>query len=110
MPFFTSLGAGILGALGATSMSATLAGATGMAATAGIAAGGIAGANALANSNKPKENKLGAMPAAPTPVDAAQVAKEETDRLRRMRAMSGGKTILTSEGMGSGTGKTLLGG
>lgn len=48
--------------------------------------------------------------AAPTDAASKKTAAEEIARLRRMRAMAGGKTLLTSEGMGSGTGgKTLLG-
>ena len=109
MPAFTTgLGASILGMLGASSMSTTLATATGVAATAGLAAGGVAGAGALMK--KEKKTEPLAMPTAPTPTDAKETARLEGEKLRRIRAMSGGKTILTSEGMGTGSGlKTLLG-
>lgn len=57
--------------------------------------------------------KAPAMPqagAAPTPGDAKAKAKEEMDRRKRLAALSGGKTILTSAGTPAGTsGKTLLG-
>ena len=52
-----------------------------------------------------------ALPATPTDEDAKGKAAEEIARMKRMRAMAGGKTILTTDApvlSGSG-GKTLLG-
>ena len=55
-------------------------------------------------------NKPPALPPTPSAPNAKAAAAEEMARLRRMRSMAGGKTILTAEGMGKGTGaKTLLG-
>ena len=49
-------------------------------------------------------------PAAPTDADAKARAAEEVKRMKRMRAMAGGQTILTSEAPSlGGGGKTLLG-
>jgi len=51
-----------------------------------------------------------ALPPTPSAPNAKAAAAEEMKRLRKMRSMASGKTILTSEGMGEGTGgKTLLG-
>lgn len=51
-----------------------------------------------------------ATPAAPTATDAKATAAEELARQRRMRALAGGKTLLTSESPTlGGSGKSLLG-
>jgi len=76
--------------------------------TAALMAGGAAAAG-MAMANKPKKPTLLSYDM-PTPASAAEAARLEADKLRRIRAMAGGRTILTSEGMGQGTGlKTLLG-
>jgi hypothetical protein len=52
------------------------------------------------------------LPPAPTADDSKAKAAEEIARMKRMRAMAGGKTILTSEApvlTSGGSGKTLLG-
>ena len=52
------------------------------------------------------------LPAAPTDTDSRAKAAEEVARMKRMRAMAGGKTILTSEApvlTSGGAGKSLLG-
>ena len=68
------------------------------------------GAEYNAAYNASGAGKIPSLPSAPTESDAKGKAAEEMARMRRMRAMAGGKTILTSEGMGEGTGgKTLLG-
>ena len=73
----------------------------------------VYGAVSSAQNRTPKPQDL---PAAPSPVDAAAKAKEEADRQRRIRALSGGNTILTSDTLGSSAAttntapKTLLGG
>ena len=79
-------------------------------------AGGLAyGAYAMGGGGeKPKEPpkpELPPMASAPTPETADTAAKDAEVKRRRMRALSGGKTILTSEGAASsgGAGKTLLG-
>lgn len=46
----------------------------------------------------------------PLPVDAEALAKEERDKNRRIRARSGGNTLLTTESLAGTSGqKTLLG-
>ena len=52
-----------------------------------------------------------ALPAAPTEGDSKAKAAEEIARMKRMKAMAGGKTILTSEAptLGGSSGKSLLG-
>lgn len=50
------------------------------------------------------------LPAVPEEKDAKGKAAEELARLKRMRMLAGGRTLLTSEGPTlGGTGKTLLG-
>lgn len=87
----------------------TLAASAGTIGTAVLLGGGGA-ATAAAMSHKPKMPLMSPSTPAPTPASSAEVAQREVEKIRRMRAMSGGKTILTSEGIGStGGGKTLLG-
>lgn len=90
MPAFTS-----------TTALATLAAIAG---TTAVGGGIVAGVSGM----KPKKPIIPSILAAPTPTSAEEVARAEVEKMRRIRAMSGGKTILTSEGMGTG-GKTLLG-
>ena len=46
----------------------------------------------------------------PDPRDAKAKARSEIERRKRIIALSGGKTLLTTEtGIGPGAGKTLLG-
>jgi len=85
----------------------SLAALSGTIGTAALVGGGATAATAM---SQPKKEKLPPMPTAPTPTDAKETARLEGEKLRRIRAMAGGKTILTSEGMGTGSGlKTLLG-
>ena len=80
---------------------------------AGAAAAGAMGA--FGGGEKPPEApaapEIPAAAAAPTPGDANAAAKAEMERIRKMRALSGGQTLLTKEApmLASGTGKTLLG-
>lgn len=127
MPFLAPIGAAVLGALGTagpvTLGAATAAGAAtvGVGAAAGTAAGfAIAGA---ANDAKKKENSYRDQMAkltkdqqeaqekiANAPQVAAESAKAASDRIRRARQLSGGKTLLTSDSpILTGGGKTLLG-
>ena len=51
-----------------------------------------------------------ALPAAPSPDNAKAKAAEEIKRLKRMRAMAGGQTILTQDAPTlGGSGNSLLG-
>ena len=62
--------------------------------------------------NKRMMEKLTAGPAAPTPDDSKEKARLEIERQKRIKALAGGKTILSSEGptLSPNTGaKTLLG-
>jgi hypothetical protein len=119
--FLTSIGASVLAALGTagpvTAGAATAAG-IGTAAAAAGAGYGIyaAGAGAAKEELKQPETLLAAptiptLAPAPTAENAEDKAKAEIEKQRRMRALAGGKTILTSEGpvLSSGGGKTLLG-
>jgi len=91
-----------------------------LAAIAGTAAvgGGIAmGVNALANpTKKPEAPSISsvaspALSPAPTTEMAKLTAAEEVAKQKRMRNLSGGKTILTDSApmLSSGGGKSLLG-
>ena len=72
----------------------------------------LAGAGKKAPSPTPAPKPvIPPIPPAPTPEKAEDKAREEAARQKRMRALSGGKTLLTSEApvLSSGAGKTLLG-
>ena len=87
-----------------------------LAAVAGTAAVGVGAAKGISElSKKPKKESaqrpLSSLTAVPKPEDAEAKARSEITRRKRILALSGGKTILTSEtvpGEGFG-GKTLLG-
>lgn len=68
-------------------------------------------AELAARRNQEMMDKLLAGPEAPTPEDAKEKARLATEKQRRIRALAGGKTILSSSGptLSSGAGKTLLG-
>ena len=97
-------------------VSSLIAGTIGTAAliAGGGAAAGMSVAEARKKAQADKEAQLklkgegikAAEYAAGAPGRAGEAAQEEIRRQRRIRALAGGKTILTSE---AGTGKTLLG-
>jgi hypothetical protein len=82
--------------------------------TAALIGGGVAGGIAMANS-APKGSAstpaIVPLPSAPTPVAAQESAQAQVEKMRRMKAIAGGKTLLTSEApvLGGTGGKTLLG-
>jgi hypothetical protein len=84
--------------------------------TATLVGGGVAGGMALANSmskgeSTPSAPAIAPLPSAPTPVAAQESAQALVEKQRRMRALAGGKTLLTTESpvLGGTGGKTLLG-
>ena len=85
---------------------------------AGLTAAGIGFGVGAATSGGKKQStpapapEIPTLAPAPTPVDAKEAAREAEVKRRRMQALSGGKTLLTSESptLSGGSGKTLLGG
>ena len=59
--------------------------------------------------NKELQESLLQGPDAPVPGDEKEKSRLALEKKRRIRALAGGKTILTSEGPPAGGGKTLLG-
>lgn len=103
--------------------SATLASIAGTIGVLAVGGGVAAGTSAVLAERKKAEKKRGAADIAagerrkallatlPQPEDAAAKARTEIARRRRITALAGGKTLLTTEtGIGAGDGlKTLLG-
>lgn len=115
--FMTAIGATIAGALTGSATSAIAAAplytAVGAAATGAAGYGAYKGVEAL-TSSKPAQTttpQITQMPNAPTPASAEESAQQALETKRRMRALSGGKTLLTSDSpiLSSTGGKTLLG-
>lgn len=116
---FVSLGAGILTALGVSGSMAV--GAAPFAAAVGAAAVGAAGygayaaGSAMSGGNKESSASAPAvapLPSAPTPETAQNAAQAAIEKQKRMRALAGGKTILTSAAptlSNTTGGKSLLG-
>ena len=122
MPIFTSIGAGILGALGAGSAfavgAAPFAAAIGATAVGAAGYGAYAAGSALTSGNKTDTPTVAPLPSAPslspapTPVAAENSAQAAVEKQRRMKALAGGRTLLTSESptlSGTTGAKTLLG-
>lgn len=115
MPIFTSIGTGILTALGVTGSmavgAAPFATAIGLAATAAAGYGAYAAGSSLQGGKSQSGGAAPVIPSAPTPEAASATAQTSVEKLKRIRALSGGKTLLTSEAptLSSGAGKTLLG-
>lgn len=90
-----------------------VAGTIGTAALGGLGAWGAA--SALSNTGKQSNASMPAMapaPVSPNPAAAEESAIRAVELKRKMRALSGGKTLLTQSGYAVGTGagqKTLLG-
>lgn len=93
------------------------AGLLGLLGAAALVGGSVAGGMAIANSGKSDSPQVGPapvlpnLPNAPTPTTAAESAQAAVEKQKRMRALAGGKTLLTSESptLSSGAGKSLLG-
>ena len=84
--------------------------------TAALIGGGVAAGVSAMNQPKqdmtiPQAPPIPPLTPAPTPTTAQESAQAAVEKQRRMRALSGGKTLLTSEGptLSSGAGKSLLG-
>ena len=111
MPIFTAIGT----ALGLTTAAAF---GGGLLATAATAGGLYAAGSAMSGGDKDTP-QVGATPQlpdltpAPTTEQAKATAAEEIAKQKRMRALSGGKTLLSSEApiltAGGSSNKTLLG-
>lgn len=99
MPAFsTMLGATVLGVGGAYALGSALS-----------SSGGKSSSYSSPGVTSPA---IPAIPAAPTPEGASESAKAATEKMKRMRALAGGKTLLASAGpaLSSTTGsKSLLG-
>ena len=112
LPVFGAIGAG-MGVTGAGVTAGTSI-AAGMAISGAALGGAALGATALSQGKKketPSVPQITQMPNAPTPVAAQESAQSAMDAKKRMRALAGGKTLLTSDSpiLSSTGGKTLLG-
>ena len=108
MPAFTTaLGASILAGLGATSMTAAAATGLGIAATGAGAFGAYKGVEAIGKTMSKKPNMPGVtqqgtgLSATEAITSSEDEAKKAMELKSRMRALRGGKTLLTSETLGS---------
>jgi len=120
MAFLVPLGASIItGLTGATSMAvgaAPFAAAVGATAIGAAGYGAYAAGEALMGGGKEKSStppvQVQPLPTAPTPTSVEESAQALAKKRRKMRALAGGKTLLTSEApvLGrTGGGRTLLG-
>lgn len=125
MPFLAPIGFAIMSASGvAAATGSAAAGSAILATTIGAAAVGVAGYGAYAagsamsrgqESSAPSVAPIPPAPAltpAPTPEAADNSAQAAVEKMRRIRALAGGKTLLTSESpilSGTTGAKTLLG-